>query len=364
MIKFKDDIMDKKINEFISQYKNKNKKRFDINTLENFIKDSYRGQSRYLSNGGYERFYNEIIKLKNKDKIKEIKSSNYNGLNPPLKNRWEIVFKEEKANWDSSKILQYSDCLDFGYYVNNLSYQTELEWEYIENIYEFLKSKDSREWASVEERSLELFYDEKFLINRKDGLKGKYGILNRLKLDYNDLKMKKYGEMFIYWNRGVKEPKNIIILENHSTFFSYKRIAEEGRSILGNSADILIYGEGKKIENSFSFIEEIANIENIQVLYFGDIDSEGFGIYYRLKERYSNIDIRIQKNAYINLLSICNRDYPLGNQEKRPIHLSFFIEEMGDKLDKKNLEKLQYVWDRNLRIPQELINYEYLLRVI
>ena len=56
MIKFKDDIMDKKINEFISQYKNKNKKRFDINTLENFIKDSYRGQSRYLSNGGYKRF--------------------------------------------------------------------------------------------------------------------------------------------------------------------------------------------------------------------------------------------------------------------------------------------------------------------
>ena len=37
---------------------------------------------------------------------------------------------------------------------------------------------------------------------------------------------------------------------------------------------------------------------------------------------------------------------------------------MGDKLDKKNLEKLQYIWDRNLRIPQELINYEYLLRVI
>ena len=128
------------------------------------------------------------------------------------------------------------------------------------------------------------FYDEKFLKNRKETAKGKYGILNRLKLDYNDLKMKKYGEMFIYWNRGVKDPKNIIILENHSTFFTYKKVAENKGNILGFVPDALIYGEGKKIENSFSFLEEIADINNVEILYFGDIDSEGFGIYYRLKK--------------------------------------------------------------------------------
>ena len=45
-------------------------------------------------------------------------------------------------------------------------------------------------------------------------------------------------------------------------------------------------------------------------------------------------------------------------------YLDFFIEEMGQFLDKKNLQKLLYLYNNNLRIPQELINYEYLLKVI
>lgn len=196
--------------------------------------------------------------------------------------------------------------------------------------------------------------------------------------------------MFIYWNRGIRNPKNIIILENHSTFFSYKQIAEKGLDIFNFKPDILIYGEGKKIENSFSFIEEIADIENIKVLYFGDIDLEGFGIYYRLKERYPNIDINLQKEAYIHLLEICNREYHIGDSsasfqnDKRdklsnfgsefchsevksvsiPIYLDYFIKEMGPSLNKQYLQKLLYLYENNLRIPQELINYEYLLKVI
>src|SRR5699024_340550 len=101
-------------------------------------------------------------------------------------------------------------------------------------------------WASVEERSLELFYDEKFLIHRKETTKGKYGILKRLKLSYEDLKMKKYGEMFIYWNKNGGRIKRVIILENHSTFFSYKRLVEDGEDIFGFQVDALIFGEGKK----------------------------------------------------------------------------------------------------------------------
>jgi hypothetical protein len=362
--------MDKKIQEFIEEYKKKSKKRFDIIELEKYIIEKLGGAKSYLAFGGYEEFYKNIVKFKSEGKVKEIKSSDYNGMNPALKLRWEIIYSEE-PKWDNRQILKYSDCLDFSYYVNNPKYQSEKEWEYIENIYSFLKERDSREWASVEERSLELFYDEKFLTNKKDRDKGRYGILSRLKLDFEDLKMKKYGEMFIYWNRGIKNPKNIIILENHSTFFSYKRIAEKDLSILGFTPDILIYGEGKKIENSFSFIEEIADIENIKVLYFGDIDLEGFGIYFRLKERYPNIDINLQKDAYIHLLELCNREYvnPAGfcHSEAKgviPLYLDFFIQEMAESLNQRNFQKLLYLYDNNLRIPQELINYEYLLKVI
>lgn len=355
--------MEKVIKKFLSQHKQKNRKRFNLDELESYIIDSYKGYNAYLADGGYVNFYNQIIILKENNYIKEIKSSSYNGLNPPLKTRWHIICKEETFKWDRSKMLQFSDLLDFNYYINNLLYQTDQEWEYIENIYKFLKSRDEKEWASVEERSLELFYDEKFLRNRKEISKGKYGILKRLKLSYEDLKMKRYGEMFIYWNRGIQNIKKIIILENHSTFFTYKRIAENRGNIFGFVPDVLIYGEGKKIESSFLFLEEIADVTDVEVLYFGDIDPEGLGIYYRLKERYNGMNINLDHNAYKHLISISNRYYPADRQQKNLSYLNYFLEEMEKYLDEKNIEKLKYIWDNDFRIPQELINYEYLLRV-
>lgn len=354
--------MDKKINKFIIEVKKKNRKRFFLEDLESCIINSYKGSSKYLENGGYIKLAKWINKFQEDNLIRPIKSSDYNGFNPPLKLKWEIVLEEEKFNWDRSKMLHLSDCLNFNYYVNNPRYQTQLEWEYIENIYKFLKSRDTRKWASVEERSLELFYDEKYLTDRKESIKGQYGILKRLKLSYDDLKMKKYGEMFIYWNRGTKDIKRVIILENHSTFFSYKRMAEEGRPIFGFKPDVLIYGGGNKIENSFSFMEEIADVSKIKVLYFGDIDSEGFGIFFRLKARYEDIDISLQKEAYSHLIHICNRQYKKKSKRKDQIYLDCFLEEIGEYLELSSIKKLQDIWDKDLRIPQELIDYEYLLR--
>lgn len=355
--------MEKKIKRFLLDYKLKNRKRFDLEVLEKYLIDSYKGNSRYLENGGYIKLYNQINYLKEQNCIKEIKSSAYNGYNPPLKTRWEIIFHETSSNWDRSKILQLSDRLDFTYYVNNPIYQTDLEWEYVENIYEFLKSREDREWASVEERCLELFYDEKLITNLKNKSKGRYGILKRLKLSYDDLKMKKYGEMFIYWNKGTKDIKKVIILENHSTFFAYKNAAMDIGDIFGFQPDALIFGEGKKIEKSFSFIEEIANREELEVLYFGDIDPEGLGIYYRLRVRYPDYNIRLQHDAYLDLIDLSRRDYPQEGQQKNIDYLEFFLDEMSEYINNDMIIKIQDIWKRDLRIPQELINYEYLLKV-
>ena len=356
--------MERKIRKYLEDLVKKNRKRFYLVDLENYIRDSFGGSSKYLEKGGYIAFSKAMNKLKDENLVKEIKASAYNGLNPPLRLRWEIVVKEKKQKWDKSKLLKFSDLLDFTYYLNNPNFQTDKEWEYVENIYNFLKDRDKREWASVEERSLELFYDEKYLIARKDSPKGKYGILKRLKLSYDDLKMKNYGEMFIYWNRGTRDIRKVIILENHSTFFSYKKMAEKNKEIFGIAPDILIYGEGNKIENSFAFIEEIGDISNMEVYYFGDIDSEGFGIYTRLKERYPNAYIKLQKQAYVHLISLCNRNYPWKGKVKNQVYLDFFLKEMGDFLASDLRDKLINIWEKDFRIPQELINYEYLLKVI
>jgi hypothetical protein len=362
-IKIDGDDMDKIIRKFLAEYQAKNKKRFDLTELQNYLIKHYKGNQVYLEKGGYAQLYHQMQTLKDNCYIKEINSSPYNGLNPPLKMKWQIISKPEVLRWSESKMLQFSDRLNFSYYKNNPSYQTELEWEYIENIYSFLKFRDKREWASLEERSLELFYDEKFLTERKGTAKGRYGILNRLKLSYDDLKMKKYGEMFVYWKHGVGEVGNIIILENHSTFFSYKKKAERNETILDFSPDLLIYGEGKKIENSLTFLEEMADLAKVTILYFGDFDSEGLGIYYRLKERYPDVNIRLQHEAYKLLVSLCHRDYPLGEQKKDTRYFNYFLEELQEYLTEFEFKKLHDIWNRDMRIPQELISFETLLKV-
>ncbi len=357
------DSMRKIINKFLDRLKNKNRIRFTLNDLESYIIETYKSSSKYQEEGGYIGLANELNSFIQEKKIRPIKSSVYNGLNPPLKLKWELVSKEIPDKWDKAMILRYSDLLDFTYYYNNKEFQTERELEYISNIYNFLKVRRSREWASLEERSLELFYDEKFLIEKKDSLKGRHGILKRLKVSYEQLKMKNYGEMFIYWNRGTDLIKNVIILENHSTFFSYKRIAELGEEIFGVSPDVLIYGGGHKIENSFAFIEEIGDISGMKVFYFGDIDSEGLGIYYGLKNRYPAYNISLQKEAYTTLIDMCDREYYRKSDKRNQVYLDFFLEEMDHALSEYIKDKLVQIWNENLRIPQELINYEYLLGV-
>ena len=54
----------------------------------------------------------------------------------------------------------------------------------------------------------------------------------------------------------------------------------------------------------------------------------------------------------------------IDGQEKKQIYLECFLEDMKTYLDKDQIIKLQYIWDNDFRIPQELIDYEYLLKVI
>mgnify|MGYP002412505162 CR=1 FL=1 len=156
-------------------------------------------------------------------------------------------------------------------------------------------------------------------------------ILSRLNITYEDLKMKKYGEMFIYWKRGIESIKKVIILENHSTFFSYKRACEKGIDIFG------------------------------EILYFGDIDPEGFMIYRSFKERYSDLNIDLHLKAYINLLKIA-RKHPCIGQNKNILDLDFILNEFASHSLDDYGEMLKELWTRDLRIPQEYITYEYILK--
>lgn len=354
--------MYKLIKAFLDVKCKKNKK-FELIELENFIINKCGGQSDYYKKGGYEAFYDAMQQLKEGGLIKEIKKSDSNKKNKlPMKLRWSLVNNETKQLWKDEDMIAVSDILNLKTYLKHPQYQTEQEWKYIKNIYLFLKESDKRQWASVEERCLELFDDEKFLTENEGGKK-QNRVLKRLGLKLEHIKAKQYGEQFIYWNKGVSNIKTIIILENHSTFFAFKNVVKNGIEIFEIEPDALIFGYGNKILSSFSFIDEIADSSIIKVYYFGDIDPVGISIYEGLREKYPNIDITLLASAYIELLKICNKNYKCKDQIKIQKHLDLFLDELKQCNYESYEEDIKRLWNMNLRIPQELITYEYLLKM-
>lgn len=340
----------------------KTNKKLELFNLENFIINKCGGQSKYYELGGYNTFYKEMQRLKEEGVIKEINSSESNRARLPMKLRWTLINTPVKSAWKDEDIIRLSDLLNFKTYIKHPELATEKEWKYVTNIYHFLNEKDCREWASVEERCLELFEDEKFLTD-SDGGKKDNKVLTRLGLSIEDIKAKKYGEQFIYWNKGVRNIQTVIILENHSTFFSFKKAVQKEVSVFGIHPDALIFGYGKKIVSSFSFIDEIADPSDLKVYYFGDMDPEGYAIYGALKDRYRNIDISLLVEAYVELMKLCKVKYPCKEQLKNQKYLEEIVDEFKGAGFGDYAESLQKLWDENYRIPQELITYEHLKKL-
>lgn len=354
------DIMRKYIKLFFDN-KCKNNKKFELIALEKFVIEKCGGQSNYYELGGYAAFYKEMQKLKEEKIIREIANSKSNMAKLPMKLRWTIITSKVEGLWKDEDIIKCSDILNFKTYIKHPEYQTKKEWTYIKNIYNFLKEKESRQWASVEERCLELFYDEKFLTD-SDNRKKDNKVLKRLSLSLEDIKAKQYGEQFIYWNRGVSEIKIIIILENHSTFFSFKRAVQKGIKIFGIEPDALIFGYGKKIIKSFSFLDEIADPSEVLVYYFGDMDPDGYFIYKALKDKYNNVNIKLLVEAYVEIIKI-DKKYKSKDQQKNEECLKCILDEFDEKNCGGYKDYIVKLWKESCRIPQEFITYEYLLKL-
>src|SRR5690554_320118 len=350
------------------RYKINRRKTFELGELETYLLQKLGGETAYSSAGGYHKLSRSLKNLADEGLIGTVKNSPLNGKKPPLKTRWRILIDNSEAGWDSKRFFRYSDLLDLSFYERNPGYQTEEEWQKIESVYNFLREREEREWASLEERSLELFADEKYLSNSRNK-----AVLSWIKVSLADLKARKYGEMFIYWQMlkgskvsAKKQPdlkgQQVLILENHSTFFSCKRVLQEGRDILGKYYNMLIYGEGKKIIKSLSFLEEISTAEDIQLFYFGDIDPEGFMIYRLLKERYPGVELELCLPLYRELLQAAETSYPCSNQRRNEKDLKYILDEIDAGKFSEEVRQLKELWYNSKRLPQELITYEYLLK--
>ena len=341
--------------------------RFQLADLENFIKARLGGASAYQAAGGYQNLYQLLKKMEAEEKIRAIKSSDFNQRQPRLKKRWSLV-KKEPAGWSDKVILKLSRQLNLSYYLKRPAQQTGELKQQLSRLAEFLNNKSEREWTSREERSLELFADEKYL-SRTAGKK----LLSNLKLSLADLKAQQYNHLFVYWTKDPTQINNILIMENHSAFIGAKKALAAGIDIFAQNFDTVIYGQGKKIIRSFSFLEELLGLKaadenysqrqqllnGLNIYYAGDLDPEGLAIYVGLENKYPDFKIKLLAEYYQLLLEESERFYPCRKRQNKNQNVlaEVLIEfEAGGYNDLA--AELQRAWENDLRLPQELVTLE------
>lgn len=279
---------------------------------------------------------NEIEKLVQERYIEPQKTSktNVEGISEKYK-----IIKQDDANI-KQEIINLSNKLKIDYYLKNTK-EYQKDKEIINSISKFI-SKPIEGVLTINERSYQIFQNEKLLKERED-------IIKKLGLTLQDLKCYETYEPFFYYENKEFSKGKILIIENKDTFWTIQNAVKTNKY---KNIYLIIYGEGKKILKSFEFINNF-KLENNIIEYFGDIDYEGINIYEQLKSKYSQYNIKAYKTGYQKILDIeknpnkirANQICNLKNNEE-------FLKEF----DKDYQRKLKYIFENKLYIPQEVFN--------
>lgn len=229
----------------------------------------------------YQDQYEYIKSLLEQEKIRPVRASGTNGKKPALYREYWLL--EEKKNYDDlSEELKYqmTPLISVDFYLKHPDvYEEDRYWVLLLN--DYLKNQKGKLSypESVNERSFEIWKREKFL-SREQGKR----ILKRCGLDESGLNMYGTTEPLAYYSHTRNVPQKLLILENKDTFYSMRRHLLDGNDrILGESIGTLIYGAGKGILKSFRdfdfCVEPYMKASGNDILYFGDLDYEGIGIY-------------------------------------------------------------------------------------
>ncbi|MCI8635217.1 MAG: hypothetical protein HFJ05_06420 [Eubacterium sp.] len=220
--------------------------------------------------------------------IKPVKNSPLNGKTPALHTRYWLIEPEPDYTAQVEE-LQYklSPSIRTDYYLNHLDvYQKERKWVWLLSQYFKNQQQKNPEPVSLNERSFQIWGREKFL-QREQGKK----ILAHCGVSWEQLFVYTTTEPLAYYSAVRQSPQTVLILENKDTFYSMRKYLLRGaKKMFGEEIGTVIYGAGKGILRSFSdfrfCVEPHINDPGNRILYFGDLDYEGIGIYERLYELF------------------------------------------------------------------------------
>ena len=227
--------------------------------------------------------------------------------------------------------------------------------EIYKRLRDFIKRGRPKITISANERSLEIFGNEKFLLSQ-DCQK----ILNQYKISMDIFNIYNSPEPFIYYVSDSICSVGLII-ENKDTWYSMRKILMEKGTILGLPVKALIYGEGRKIQSSFAYIneEDTKDIHDIsKFYYFGDLDSSGIDIMDKLIRKFSSFNITPFKSGYEFLYK--NKKNGRTKEMQRSIPISYLSCKYFEFLGEQAVDDIYTFCNHDYIIPQEILNYEKL----
>lgn len=276
-------------------------KRIQTKSLEDYLIKHLTLQG-YWQKGGYPAFAELIAQLVEENRLRPIKARKSNGMNPPLFNWYQRNTSLDGFSLEEQRRLLklYHPKLDLAYYLKRPdTYKRDQPYLQALDKYLRLPLDGQARPVTINERSFEIFRDEKFLASAHGQT-----MLEAVGLDLGDLNCHRTYEPFFYCQAANLELQageislNILIVENKDTFFSFKALFQESITTWdGIAFQLLIYGEGRKILRSLSFLGELFPggkvPANTLCHYFGDLDPEGIAIYDELARTYKPQGIKI-----------------------------------------------------------------------
>ncbi len=341
------------IESVISKLRSLNQSKFDLLTLEKLFQVS-----------SYDNLLELVAQLEQLKIISPIVASKQNGLNPPLYKKYRILPQKT----DNSSVLQEIDSLH--YWINTEQLRKNPD-RYVQNreilytLSEFLKSHSEtlRSPMSENERAYAIWGNEKILDKKEHiTLLKKCGI-------WEHLNTYPTPEPFFEYRR-ISAPANVLVIENKDSWFTMRKLMLESGTycFFDTPVDCLLYGEGNKITNKASSLEQYLNLDRVfdgTVFYWGDLDPEGIGFFLSVRELNTTLKIQPFLPAYREMLrlfeqrlgQVHDKDmYRIRKQQKYPAHPEKFY----SCFPENTAARLQMLMENGYYIPQEILNYQIL----
>jgi len=304
----------------------------------------------------YQELYHVIQNWLDQELIVPVKKSGMTSFRPSLYHEYKKIVIKQDYSMYTDLIKSLHPKLNISRYLSHPQNYVKQQ-EYIWMLSEFFwkRGQDMDAKMSVNEKSFEIWGDEKFL----DSASG------RKLLSYNGLVIEDFGcyktpePYFSAVYDWDFQDKAVIIIENKDTWYTISKLLKESakKQFWDIPVAMLVYGEGNKAarQNGMTeFLQDYA-ISGAAIYYFGDIDAAGIDIYNRVVRANKQLNISRFMPGYKAMVRKAAQSTMRPTDDTRKLS---YPEEFLDGFTIEEQNVIRHTLKHQLRIPQEILNYQ------